>query len=420
MGEVAGSAAPPYQPGLNLQLMECALYRWPPASWPSRSYWAFLPAGLESPVPRRGLAVTRLLQTPGNWNIQSMRTQVAMFGAGGFIGSNLAHELMQAGSYELVLLDLSEEKLRIRLGDIPYNFVRCDIGKDLDIIDAAVADADLVVDLAAYVHPNSFLTTPLDVVRLNFFDTLNVVRACVKHRRRLMHFSTSEVYGKTGGNNAPFREDETNCILGPIVAQRWIYSNAKQLLDRIIHAHAVRGDLEYWILRPFNFVGPLMDYLLPDLDAGNPRVFAHFVSALMFGRPMRLVNGGHSRRCFTDIEDATIAIRTIMENLDATRNQIINIGNPHNETTIRDLARLMLEIYRREFDPNCSVDIVDVPGSEFYGPGYEDCDRRMPDISKLQAIGWSPKYGIDETFTRAMRFAVDNRERLLAELSMNR
>ena len=116
-------------------------------------------------------------------------------------------------------------------------------------------------------------------------DTLNVIRSCVKHNRRLMHFSTSEVYGKTGGNTVPFREDETNCILGPIVNQRWIYSNAKQLLDRMIHAHALKGDLEYTIVRPFNFVGPLMDYLFPEIGEGNPRVFAHFISVLLFKRP---------------------------------------------------------------------------------------------------------------------------------------
>lgn len=341
------------------------------------------------------------------------KQRVAIFGASGFIGSNLALALSTSGRFDLTLLDIVEDKLRQRLDGVPYRFVPCDISKDLLCIESVVQEHEIVIDLAAYVHPSSFLAAPLDVVQLNLFDTLNVVRACARHGRRLIHFSTSEVYGKTGGNHEAFREDETDCILGPIVNQRWIYSCGKQLLDRIIHAHALRGDLTYTLVRPFNFVGPLMDHLLVESDKSNPRVFAHFMSALLFERPLRLVDGGNSRRCFTYIDDATDAIALILEHREEFKNQIVNVGNPENETTIRDLAFLMREIYGREFArPNSPIQ--DVGSHEFYGEGYEDCDRRMPDISKLRRVGWVPKHNLEQTFERSMRYCWENREALLA------
>ena len=342
---------------------------------------------------------------------------IAIFGAGGFIGSNLAHHLRGHERYGCTLLDVDERKLRLRFGNGEYRYVSCDISKPDAPIAEIVAEHDIVVHLAAHVHPQAFLDRPLDVVQLNFFDALKVVDACVAHGKRLIHFSTSEVYGKTGGSDAAFKEDESDCILGPVANHRWIYSNAKQLLDRIIHAHGLKGDLDYTLIRPFNFVGPLMDKLLHDPDGDdNPRVLAHFLSALFYGRPLQLVNGGHSRRCFTYIGDAIAALELVLDSPEALRNQIVNVGNPSNETTIRDLAALVLEIYRRDFDPEADNPLVEVPGEVFYGAGYEDCDRRLPDISKLTALGWQPQVGLEETFARSMRYFHDNREALEATL----
>jgi UDP-apiose/xylose synthase len=116
------------------------------------------------------------------------------------------------------------------------------------------------VNLVTHVLPKCFIGAPLDVVQLNLYDCMNVIRACIRQKKRLLHFSTCEVYGKTGERSVSFEEDQSDCILGPVANHRWIYSNAKQLLDRIIHAHGLRGDLEYTIVRSFNFVGPMMDW----------------------------------------------------------------------------------------------------------------------------------------------------------------
>ncbi len=340
------------------------------------------------------------------------RCPVALFGGGGFIGVHLAHLLDETGDFAPHCYDLSDAKLRLRYQNRPYRYTHCDIATDRDAVDRAVRDSDIVVNLAAYVRPKVFIDTPLEVVELNLFQCLHVVEACVRHDKRLLHFSTSEVYGKTGGSDQPFREDHTDCILGPIANHRWIYSNAKQLLDRIIHAHGLAGNLRYTIVRPFNFVGPLMDWL-GHSDEGPPRVFANFMTALLLNEPLRLVNGGHSRRCFTAIDDAVQALYTLMAHPEATHNQIVNIGNPANETTIAELALLMKQIYRRETGSRGDPPVVSVSGDTFYGPGYEDCDRRLPDISKLTALGWRPSQDLDATFTTAVRFCLQHREALL-------
>ena len=343
--------------------------------------------------------------------------KIALFGASGFVGSNLAHHLERAEIHDVRLCDIEDKKLRLRFENRSFDYEPVDISTDTDRVDEIVADSDLVFDLAAYVHPAMFISNPLDVVQLNFFDCLAVIRSCVRHNKRLIHFSTSEVYGKTGGSEEPFREDETDLVLGPIRNQRWIYSCAKQLLDRMIFAYGVENGLNYTLIRPFNFVGPLMDKFSKAWDRNdNPRVFANFMSSLVYDRPMMLVDGGLNRRCFTYIDDAASALQAVMDHPNETNRQIINVGNPSNETTIKGLAEMMAELYVKEFDPSARPKIESVPSVDFYGKGYEDCDRRMPDISKLSAIGWKPKYGLEDTLRNSMSYFVTNKTRMVEML----
>jgi UDP-apiose/xylose synthase len=338
---------------------------------------------------------------------------VALLGGGGFVGSNLARFLASREGYEVNSFDLNEDKLRLRFENETYRFERLDVSGPAANLDRVIAEADIVVNLAAHVRPSMFLQRPLDVVDLNFFPSIAIVESCIRHGKFLLHFSTSEVYGKTGGSEAPFREDESDCILGPVANHRWIYSNAKQLLDRIIHAHGQTGALDYVIVRPFNFVGPLMDDVVPRwTPEDNPRVLANFMSALIYDRPLKLVNGGRSRRCFTYIDDAVSALELLIRRRTEVSRQIVNIGNPDNETTIADLATRLIRIYQAHCDPSAAGRVEDVSGDEFYGPGYEDCDRRVPDIGKMKRLGWSPRYDLDETFTRSAIYFYRNRQRL--------
>jgi UDP-apiose/xylose synthase len=119
---------------------------------------------------------------------------------------------------------------------------------------------------------------------------------------------------------------------------------------------------------------------------------------------MYLVDKGISQRSFTYIDDAIDAILLILENLDYLKNEIVNIGNPHNEISIRGLAQLMTNLYEQITGNVSNAPIVEVPAQDFYGEGYEDCDRRIPDITKLAQLGWQPQYDLEQTLRESMQY----------------
>ena len=152
--------------------------------------------------------------------------------------------------------------------------------------------------------PSLYIQRPLDIVDLNFFQNLKIVKKCIKYKKRLVQFSTCEVYGMLGGRSGIFDGKSSLLVLGPVNKQRWIYSCAKQLLERVIYAYGNEGLLNYTIIRPFNFIGPKMDFLVRSRDEGTPRVFANFMSSLIYNNEMYVVDGGTNMRTFTYIKDA--------------------------------------------------------------------------------------------------------------------
>jgi UDP-apiose/xylose synthase len=334
--------------------------------------------------------------------------KILLLGAGGFIGSNLAEHLVTTSDHEVIGVDSDAEKL----ADIDrttgrFEFIQGDVCEIHATVDELVASSDVVVDLIAYANPSAYVRRPLDVVDLNFFQNMRLVETCIKFKKRLIQFSTSEVYGRSEGRRHPFNEDDSTLIMGPIKNQRWIYASSKELLERIIYAHGQEGDLDFTIVRPFNFVGPKIDYLVEAGALGGPRVFSHFLSALLSGGPMRLVDGGNAHRTYTHISDASRAIKLIIERPDNCHNQIFNIGNPHNGATVRELAHLMIGLYGELTGRSAKANIEDISGSDFYGAGYEDCDWRVPDIAKISALGWTPVVDLRETFRSTMAWYLD-------------
>jgi UDP-apiose/xylose synthase len=202
--------------------------------------------------------------------------------------------------------------------------------------------------------------------------------------------------------SAAYSEDQTDFVVGPVQKQRWIYASAKALLERLLYAYGLAGDLEYTIVRPFNFIGSRIDYLVPANALGGPRVFPHFLSALLTGGPMRLVNGGHVHRAFLHIADGTAAFQTLLDKPDQSRNEIFNVGNPDNNVTVRELAVLMIELYEEITGNRPTSEVVEISGEEFYGPGYEDSDRLPPDIAKIRRLGWAPERDLRTTIRDAM------------------
>ncbi len=348
--------------------------------------------------------------------------RILNLGAGGFIGSHLTQLLLDRG-HNVVGVDTHKDKLAEFLDRDSFTFLEQDIRDPQYNLSASVGGADLVIDLIAHANPGIYVRRPLDVFYLNFNENLRITQECVRHKKRLIQFSSCEVYGKTAAAAFPdaiidpedpalatFSEETTNFTLGPIGKHRWIYACAKQLLERVIHAYGISGQLQYTIIRPFNFIGPKIDYL-PSGGGEVPRVFSYFMEALLLGTRMVLVDGGTHRRCYTYIDDAIECIDRIVENPDGVCDgQIFNIGSPHNEISIRALAETMLQIYQKEFKiPGVPLpEIVEVAGEEFYGSGYEDSDRRIPDITKARTLlKWGPTTGITELLTRTMRYYIE-------------
>jgi len=345
---------------------------------------------------------------------------VLSLGAGGFIGAHLTERLLDLG-HEVTAVDIHSDKIRDLLGRPRMRFLENSIADRGFDLEGAIAGADVVVDLVAHANPGIYVRNPLDVFRLNFTENLRIAETCVRQGKRLIQFSSCEVYGKTpvavlngalpdpeNPSYATFSEDSTDMIMGPVGRHRWIYACAKQLLERVLHAYGLEGRLNYTIVRPFNFIGPKIDYLPSDTD-GVPRVFSYFMEALLDGTPMKLVDGGNQRRCYTYISDAVDCVSRMVENRGgACDRQIFNVGSPENETSIRELAVLMRDIYARHFSDGGKLpEIVDVDAKAFYGEGYEDSDRRIPDIDKARRLlGWSPKTTLPDMLLPTMDYYV--------------
>ncbi|MBA0594517.1 hypothetical protein Gorai_011420, partial [Gossypium raimondii] len=251
------------------------------------------------------------------------------------------------------------------------------------------------INLAAICTPADYNTRPLDTIYSNFIDALPVVKYCSENNKRLIHFSTCEVYGKTIGSFLPkdsplrkdpayyvLKEDTSPCIFGSIEKQRWSYACAKQLIERLIYAEGAENGLDFTIVRPFNWIGPRMDFI-PGIDGpseGVPRVLACFSNNLLRREPLKLVDGGESQRTFVYIKDAIEAVLLMIENPDRANGHIFNVGNPNNEVTVRQLAEMMTKVYAKvSGEPSLESPTIDVSSKEFYGEGYDDSDKRIPD-----------------------------------------
>jgi len=353
--------------------------------------------------------------------------KVLLLGAGGFIGVNLTERLLKDATHDVTAIDIEEEKIDhlINDPDSRLNYLHLDISKDESELDRLVSGTDVVVDLVAVANPALYVESPFEVYDLNYTQNMKVVEQCRKYKKRLIQFSTCEVYGITAAKAAeqfglsskthpcPFSEDETPLIMGPVKNHRWIYACAKQLLERVLDALWKTEGFQFSVIRPFNFVGPRIDYLPSETGGGNPRVFSHFMDALLYGnKPMQLVDGGHAYRAYTYIDDAVdCMVRIIEDKHNNCEGQIFNIGTPENELTIAEMAEKMCNIFdenfRQEGDPP-RPDIVSISGEEFYGAGYEDCDRRIADITKARTLlGWEPKHDLDSVITHTMKYFVD-------------
>jgi len=233
---------------------------------------------------------------------------------------------------------------------------------------------------------------------------LNVIRHCVKYHKRVVFPSTSEVYGACPDRE--FNEDESFLVVGPIRKERWIYSACKQLLDRVIYAYGTRGHLDFTLFRPFNWIGPRLDSLYAAKE-GSSRVVTQFIAELLMRRPLKLVDGGLQKRCFTYVDDGISALLKILENKDnVCKNEIINIGNPQNECSVKELAFILKKIFTSHPDHVNDLEyseIVEISQETYYGAGYQDICSRKPGIEKAKKLlQWTPEVELEDALKRTL------------------
>ncbi|NUU35887.1 bifunctional UDP-4-amino-4-deoxy-L-arabinose formyltransferase/UDP-glucuronic acid oxidase ArnA [Pseudomonas sp. C2B4] len=333
------------------------------------------------------------------------RTRVLILGVNGFIGNHLSERLLRDDRYEVYGLDIGSDAIE-RLRSHPnFHFVEGDISIHSEWIEYHIKKCDVVLPLVAIATPIEYTRNPLRVFELDFEENLKLVRYCVKYNKRVIFPSTSEVYGMCQDSN--FDEDNSNLIVGPINKQRWIYSTSKQLLDRVIWAYGQKG-LNFTLFRPFNWMGPRLDRL-DSARIGSSRAITQLILNLVEGTPIRLFDGGEQKRCFTDIADGVEALARIIDNdNDACNGQIINIGNPDNEASIRQLGEELLRQFeahplRHNFPPFAGF--RDIESKAFYGSGYQDVSHRKPSIANAKRLlDWAPTVEMHETIGNTLDF----------------
>ena len=334
---------------------------------------------------------------------------VLILGVNGFIGHHLTRRMLATTDWNVYGMDMHTDRIEEFMSDRRFHFFEGDILINHEWIEYHLKKCDVVLPLVAIATPAAYVTRPLEVFELDFEANLPIVRACVKRGKRLVFPSTSEVYGMCGDEE--FDPDTSHLVLGPIAKQRWIYSCSKQLMDRVIWAYGAGGELDFTLFRPFNWVGPGLDKLHAAKE-GSSRVVTQFLGHIARGEDIRLVDGGAQRRSFTDIEDAIVALMTIIRNPGGiAAGKIYNIGNPDNNLSIRELASLMLKL-AAEFPEWAEraerVKIVEVTAESYYGTGYQDMLNRRPRIdATCRDLEWRPTIGMEQTVRGLFEFYRD-------------
>jgi nucleoside-diphosphate-sugar epimerase len=322
--------------------------------------------------------------------------KILILGVNGFIGHHLSRHILEGSAWEIYGMDMQSDRVAELMTDPRFHFFEGDITINKEWIEYHIKKCDTVLPLVAIVKE------PLRVFELDFEANLPIVRACVRHRKRIIFPSTSEVYGMCG--DAEFDAESSELVLGPINKPRWIYACAKQLMDRVIHAYGMQEGLDYTLFRPFNWIGAGLDSINTAKE-GSSRVITQFLGHIVRGEPIKLVDGGTQKRAFTYIDDGIGALLKIITNAGAiATGKIYNIGNPANNFSVRELATMMLDLaltypeYRGTAE---RVKIVETTSADYYGRGYQDVQNRVPKIANTcSELGWRPVVAMDEALKR--------------------
>ena len=313
-------------------------------------------------------------------------------GGAGFIGSHLAEALLKHGQRVIVLDDLSSGSIanlaQVRAN--PHLEIVPESVTNRNVLHELVDHADVIFHLAARVGVFNIIESPVETIMNNIGGTELVLKAAAKKRKTVIVASTSEVYGKSTA--VPFREDG-DVTMGASTRSRWSYA-ASKLVDEFLA-------LAYWrefrvptvVVRLFNTIGPRQ---IGRYGMVAPR----FLTQALKGESVTVFGSGRQSRCFTYVSDIVEWLLLLASDSKAIGN-VFNLGNPQ-EVTIENLAHRVIALC------GSRSTIGYTPYEQAYEEGFEDMERRVPDISKVVSLtGYSPKVGLDEALTRIKAWMED-------------
>ena len=304
--------------------------------------------------------------------------RVLITGGAGFIGSHLCDALVARGNEVSILDNLStgskdnishlKGKIKVSQGDI----------RDKDLVEALVADSELILHMAAALGVDNILENPIESISTNFYGSEVVLNAAQKYDKRILIASTSEIYGKN--TKQPLSETDDR-VIGAPQKLRWTYSDAKALEEATAHFLFLTKQLKVTTIRFFNTVGPRQ-------TGKYGMVIPRFVRAAIENKPLKIFGDGSQTRVFCHVNDSVKAILALSIN-DKTLGEVFNIGGK-GEISIVELAKLIID------QTNSKSEITFTDYDEAYATGFEEMARRVPDISKLTDFtGWEPTLGLN-------------------------
>ena len=305
--------------------------------------------------------------------------RVLITGGAGFIGSHLADHYVSAG-HEVSLLDNFSTGSQANIAHLAGTVTTTDGDiRNIDLIDQLTKDADLVLHMAAALGVNTILESPLESMSTNITGSEVVLNAATKYNKRIIIASTSEIYGKNP--KQPLSETDDR-VVGAPQKIRWTYSDAKAIEEAMAFALHQEKKLAVTTVRLFNTVGPRQ-------TGRYGMVVPRFVQAALKNEPITIYGDGTQSRVFCHVADAVQAISTIAQT-DSTIGDVYNVGGI-GEVSIKELAEKVIAI------TGSQSTITYTSYSDAYPAGFEDIQRRVPDISKIEsAINWAPTKDLDQ------------------------
>ncbi len=314
-----------------------------------------------------------------------MVERILITGGAGFIGSHLAEQLLDSGKEVAILDNLSTgrfENIAHLVGRPGFSFAIASI-TDTPVLDRLASESQAIVHLAAAVGVKLVVEQPVQTIETNIMGAEAVLKAAARYRAKVLIASTSEVYGK--GVRVPFREDD-DVVLGPTSRNRWAYAASKMVDEFLGLAYFQKYDLPVVIARLFNTVGPRQ-------TGRYGMVIPRFVGQALRNEPITVYGDGSQSRCFCDVSDTVRALEALLEQKEAV-GRVFNVGSTE-EISILELAR------RVKSRLNSNSPIQFIPYDQAYAPGFEDMQRRVPDITRIHALlGWRPRLNLDDILQR--------------------